>query len=271
MSNITSSSICQLKNLNPYITTKPEEEAKKLERDALVWKTLAIISTVAFTAIMGVALAFSFGLVAIPAVVFAPLILSTIPLNSSIVKCFIKQRQSSELAKIERGVEEKLRAIANWEATDVNNFLKENEIESPENENLRLALLPGIARYQYYNELATKTYEGAKKDLTLKFENKHLEDSCHLDALQRLELNVFPALIKASRMLEILRQPNSEMNLEEDRLVLKSFAQRMLHRHYTPNRNDDYVKLKSGSITFEELYEDPNSISLRGRLFPAVV
>ena len=254
-------------HLNPYLRINSQTEAQKLEKEALAWHILAMISTVAFIAIMGVALASAYGLATIPVTILAPLILSTFPLNWSLMNCFARYRQTSERAEIERGVAQQHTLIQQWDVTKKVNFFKTHQIVFAEDSDSS-DLLQGIARYQYYKELGGKIIKEAQLTLAINIEGSAQEDACYLHAFQQLERQGFPSILKAAHMLQILRNPSSTINLEEDRLVLKSFEQRMLHRHLRQPFNDDYVKLDERPITFQEIYDDPNPVALRARLFP---
>jgi|GEM_PF-5487649 len=263
-----------IKNLNPCLVNCPQTAACNLKRKALGWKTLQIISAVALGAIMCAVLALSISSIFIPAVPLCCMILSTLPLQYGLSKFNTKRIENLRLEETERGVSQELEKIKDWDQAKIQNFLDHHQIASEENKNNSLMLLPGIARYYYYRNLAETTIQNAETVLAQET-GEEMRNFNQRFALESLEYKGFPATIKAARMLEILRQPTSTISLEEKRLKTKTIEQRLLDRHFGIPPNDDYVKLEDGSsITFEDIrtihnQKDPSllPVQLRGRLF----
>jgi hypothetical protein len=253
--------------LNPYFAKSPGIAARDLERGALKWKTLTLISAVAMAAMMGIILAASCGAMTLPLTLFIPLLGATVLSDFSLGKCLSKYRQLSESAQLARGVADQWNQIKDWDEKKILSALSEDyHILSEKNRSYALDLLPGLAYYIYQTNLAASTLASSREHLTKALENKEVQFENQRTAWRQIEFVALPAIIKASTMLQILSDPTSQIALGSHTLVCKSFEQRHLD-YLCSEPNDDYLKDPSKEIPFKTIYSDPDPLHVRELLY----
>lgn len=257
-------------NLHPCLRKDPAQEVKRLERDALVWKTLGAISFVAFVAIMGVALACGAGLMTLSAKIVIPLVLSTVLFEAAAIVCTEKQKETLLLAREALKIQLQFQEVSRWEDNEVAAFYKDLKINRPDPETFRLNTIKLIiAHYNRFLTEGNKQLAEANKDL----KGTATDDPDALLNQRRsawfvIENQALPNILKATRILEILHNPTSQLPIDPPNLVIKAYDQRQFDVKYTSPSNNAYVT-DPEPIDFKTIYENPDPTYISKLMFPA--
>ena len=278
------------RKLNPLIEDSPKDNAASLHRKATLYRVASIASYVAIVAIAAVALATSFGiLTAVPPLAIFLLTASAIALNLAASKCSNLARDHLNKAQIEDGVVKELDRFIreNWTEENIADFFDEHELpqldELSKNQlqslvpgkDPKLALLPAMARFSFWNNLAHELNVQCLVDLRQQhdvFPNGNYDEikdnmvRCPQweAAWCKLESMALPAYLRAARMLQIISHPTSDISLDQGKIIARDFGRRKIVREFADDHSDAYLIQGPVDLNLDELVDIINLEDTRG-------
>lgn len=295
----TTSSIQRVSHLNYHLIQNPAKIAQKERIKSLAWNVLSKICLVAFLAITTAVLAVAFGILTLSGympLLFLGLVFISIPLNMFAPKFHVYAREhhlafirenlvATKLNELENGQPEKDQP--KWSEDDVRAFYKKYKLSM---ENLPLdelkklnehsplkALLPVIARFESYWDIAESTNQQAIKDLEQQIKppadkKVSLEEirgqklDFRRNGWSKKEACAYPAALNGDFMLKIAEFPSmQETEISDLALILsKNLEERLTERQF--DNDDSYLLPKKGAALRPLSLQEVESAFTRGAL-----
>ncbi len=261
--------------LNHYLTENPEKTASKYRCKAFALNVLEKISWVALIAIMAVVLAVSYSGVTMTGTLSLALVamaFSTIFFAWGLSKFRIGANYCAKEAEKERLIAAELKKIGKWTEESIKEFMTAEGLDPNRlpldalrqihRDKPLLALLPLIARYNYFKQRA-KEQEGTsiacfterEQFLGLSDQDRSLRKKAGELGRHLHMYEAIPAALDAAVMLRIIQDPTRELSLSDiAKYVAKDSVEQALDERYPPI-NDTYLILHNnrGSLTLKEI------------------
>ncbi len=204
--------------LHPIFTDNQKAIAKDAAKKACVYKIATTVCMVALFAIAASFVATTFGLIApMHPALFITLFLSTIPLKSyGLNNCLAKARDWKLLAASASGIAEYIEGVKLWNHIQMDNFLRLHQIswEHLEPKLGREELAPAIATYLYLEGQVQFLNNESALCLNNRCENTTLRLDGRNKGHEMMESRVIPLALQAAFVLEIIKHPTSDLNIE---------------------------------------------------------
>lgn len=271
-------------SLHRAVMEMPQNIANKYIQQASLYNLASKVCLVAFLAIVGLGIAMYVGICSfLPPAALLPMVLGTFPLQYGFQKLWMYSVDYRLLAKEELGKVVEFTKIQHWKQPEIQSFLKEHKL-SLDPLSLQLlnqidpkepyrALLPAIARYNYWDMMAKQHLKHHLENLHNTHEDPSVRLQGRIIGWDILEKQALPAALQAAFILQIIAQPNVQIQLNDlGTYRMKSFHERSFD--WMLDRTDDFFVFKDpshaslGLQELETLLAASNLDALRLKLFP---
>jgi hypothetical protein len=257
-----------------YLRESPEIVARQLDRKAKLWDIAAKVTMAALFAIGTVVLTIAIIGSSTLSTPFALIILGLVllsPVLTYLNKKFAEWAEKNHnLAEVEHGVAEHLKKIRHWQLADIQAFYETQHLAiEPE-----LAMLPLIARFNYWKERAENAVVEAKKHIDKDYPDNYLQNLARDIRYQTreygwslLENEALPAKLQSAVILQLIIQPNQELELPQiGRCCAVTFGQRFCEQLF--DNEDSYFEFADGrKPLLATTISDSSPADLRQKLF----